>query len=515
MNSPAPAVTSNVFLLDDDEGILRLQRRALERAGHHVTSASTLEQANTFFMTGRVLPDLLVLDYNVAAAATGLDFYRSLRARGVDVPAILVTGFSDEGRAIEALRAGVRDVIPKVGDYLDYLPEAAGRVVAQVNAARALVEAETASRAKDRFLAILSHELRTPLTPVLTALHLIDNMELSEDVRELTGLIRRNVELETRLIDDLLDLTQISRGKLRLQSASTDIHEKLRSAMQTVEFDARRKQLNVTLETRATRTTVFADPARLQQVFWNVLKNAVKFTPAGGSIAIRTSDGSTQECGDTVRVEVTDTGIGFSAEAIDRIFNAFEQGGNEVTKRFGGLGLGLNICRTLVEVHGGKISAASGGVGNGATFTIDWPVKSPGPTDASAPVPEASTERPSVARVLLVEDHRDTAVLMTRLLKRYGYQVSTADSVASALSAADTQPFDLVVSDIGLPDGSGLDLMPQLKARYRLKGIALSGFGMEEDVARSHQAGFAAHLVKPVDSAQLEQALQRVVSAAS
>jgi len=509
MGAAAANRPQHVFLLDDDEGILRLERRALERAGYRVTVAQSIEQADAIFASPDDGADLLVLDYSLGTAATGLDFYRTLRSRGVDVAAILVTGFSDEGRAIEALRAGIRDVIPKVGDYLEYLPEAVGRVLAQVHAAQALVEAETASRAKDRFLAILSHELRTPLTPVLTALQLLEAGDLSAESRELISLIRRNVELETRLIDDLLDLTQISRGKLRLQPAPTNLHDKLRSALETVQEEILRKRQQVTLELNAAHPIVNADPARLQQVLWNLLRNAVKFTPENGTITVRTSNLDNQ----VVRVEVSDTGIGMAPDTVGRIFNPFEQGGNEVTRRFGGLGLGLNICRVLVESHGGKIRAASPGVGQGATFTDDWPTQATvTATTAPSPAP-AETPAAPAARVLLVEDHRDTAMLMTRLLKRYGYQVHTADSVASALSAADAQEFDLVVSDIGLPDGSGLDLMPQLRERHSLRGIALSGFGMEEDVARSHTAGFAAHLVKPVDSKQLEQALQRVVSA--
>jgi len=510
MGAAAATRPQHVFLLDDDEGILRLERRALERAGYRVTIAQSIEQADAIFASPDAAPDLLVLDYSLGSAVTGLDFYRSLRSRGVDVAAILVTGFSDEGRAIEALRAGIRDVIPKVGDYLEYLPEAVGRVLDQVHAAQALVEAETASRAKDRFLAILSHELRTPLTPVLTALQLLEAGDLTGENRELVSLIRRNVELETRLIDDLLDLTQISRGKLRLQPAPTNLHDKLHSALETVQEEILRKHQRVTLQLDAAHPIVNADPARLQQVLWNLLRNAVKFTPDGGAINVRTSNLDDQ----AVRVEVCDTGIGLAPDAVGRIFNPFEQGGTEVTQRFGGLGLGLNICRVLVESHRGNISATSPGLGQGATFTVDWPTG----TGASATPAPAATATEALttpaARVLLVEDHRDTAMLMTRLLKRYGYQVVAADSVASALSAADAQEFDLVVSDIGLPDGSGLDLMPQLRDRHALRGIALSGFGMEEDVARSQMAGFSAHLVKPVDSKQLEQALQRVVSAA-
>ncbi len=514
MVAHAPPRGLHVFVVDDDEGILLLQRRALERAGYRVTTASSAEEAES--AVARSDPDLLVLDYSLGGGLSGLDFYRSLRRRSADVPAILVTGFSDEGRAIEALRAGVRDVIPKVGDYLDYLPEAVGRVLAQVQSAQALAEAEAASRAKDQFLAILSHELRTPLTPVLTAVHmLLSSSDLPAHARETMEIVRRNVEMEARLIDDLLDLTRISRGKMQLQPSPTDLHEKLLNALQTVQDDVRGKRLELSKDFRATLTTVNADPTRLQQVFWNILKNAVKFTPEGGKVFIRTAD-----AGDgRVRIEVTDTGIGIAPESLGRIFDVFEQGGKEVTRQFGGLGLGLNISKALVEAHGGRITAASAGIGQGATFAVELTACAPSPLSKGQPCaapPGANGSPPTdgrrVPRVLLVEDHRDTATMMARLLRRSGHHVTTADSVASALKVAGAERFDVVVSDIGLPDGSGLDLMRQLLVRHALKGIALSGFGMEEDVARSRQAGFIEHLVKPIDVTQLEKALKRIVS---
>lgn len=501
--------TLHVFVLDDDEGILQLQRRALERAGYRVSTAEHAARAEAIIRQS--VPDLLVLDYSLNTGATGLDFYRSLRHRNIDVPAILVTGFSDEGRAIEALRAGVRDVIPKVGDYLEYLPDAVERVLAQVGAAKALAEAEAAGRAKDRFLAILSHELRTPLTPVLTGVQLLQSSpDLTPQARETLAMIQRNVELEARLIDDLLDLPRIARGKLRLQPSPTDVHERLSNALQTIENDARGKRLRVAVELSATRTTVNADPARLQQIFWNVLKNAVKFTPEGGSVSVRTID----DGADHIRVEVSDTGIGIAPAALDGIFNAFEQASTAVTRQFGGLGLGLNIAKALVEAHGGQITAASEGAGRGAVFTMRFPLCSTDENEVGdrAKLSDISFDNAAAARphVLLVEDHRDTATMMVRLLNLSGHKVTTVDSVAAALSVASTQRFDVVVSDIGLPDGSGLDLMRQLLSRQPIKGIALSGFGMEEDLARSREAGFAEHLVKPINVDQLEQALQRI-----
>lgn len=512
MQAATSSDPQHVFVLDDDEGIVRLERKALERRGYRVTAASNLTAAEA--AVAGDLPQLLVLDYSLAGTESGLDFYRRVRDRLGDLPAILVTGFSDEGRAIEALRAGIRDVIPKVGDYLDYLPDAVNRVLTQVRAARELAEAQAASRAKDRFLAILSHELRTPLTPVLTAVQMLQaSPDLSPDAHETLALIRRNVEMEARLIDDLLDITRISRGKLILQESSTDLHEKLANAMRTIEDDVRGKQLTLVTDLRATRTRLSADPTRLQQVFWNLLKNAVKFTAEGGTVTVSTAD-APNGC---VRVEVADTGVGIAPAAIGRVFDAFEQGGAEITRQFGGLGLGLNISKALVEAHGGKIGVHSDGLGRGARFAVELPVRAAAPDGAGADPqihpPDARVEGQQVSlkpRILLVEDHPDTAAMMAKILRRLGHHVTTADGVASALQVAASERFDVVVSDIGLPDGSGLDLMRQLLARHPVKGIALSGFGMEQDILRSRDAGFLEHLVKPIDIEQLKKTLQKI-----
>lgn len=412
----------------------------------------------------------------------------------------------------EAAERGYRDELERRANEL---AATNAELLTQANATRALAEAEAAGRAKDRFLAILSHELRTPLTPVLTAVQMLESMdELPPDLKQTLNIISRNVELEARLIDDLLDLTRISRGKLQLQPTPTDLHEKLANALQTVQDEARGKRLNIQFDRGATHTTVMADPTRLQQVFWNLLKNAVKFTPEGGQITMKTFDVAP----DRVGVEISDTGIGIDPEALARIFDAFEQANRQVTRQFGGLGLGLNISKALIEAHGGHIRGSSAGVGKGATFTVELPAIPVSQKAVAAPQVSQSTTGTSTApesrnnpHVLLVEDHRDTAMMMSRFLRRCGYQVTVADSVASALKTADAEHFDVVVSDIGLPDGSGLDLMRQLIARHSLKGIALSGFGMEEDIRRSKEAGFVEHLVKPINVQQLEAALERVV----
>jgi CheY-like chemotaxis protein len=261
---------------------------------------------------------------------------------------------------------------------------------------------------------------------------------------------------------------------------------------------------------------VQADPARLQQVFWNLVKNAVKFTPAGGHVTLATSDGGDSgNGGGTVRVRIADTGVGIDAGKLPQIFDAFEQGGQDVTRLFGGLGLGLAISKALIDLHGGAITAESAGRGLGATFTLTLAATAPEPSAGPAlPAPPAETAGHAGLRILLVEDHADTREALADLLRMYGHEVTVAGSLAAALAIAATERFDLVVSDLGLPDGSGLDLMPQIRALspYDVKGICLTGYGMEEDIRKSREAGFLAHLTKPVNFQELAAVLSRITS---
>jgi signal transduction histidine kinase len=377
--------------------------------------------------------------------------------------------------------------------------------------AAARAQAETASQAKDRFMATLSHELRTPLTPVLAVLARLESPSdaVPPTVREGLAMIRRNVELEARLIDDLLDLTRISQGKLELRRGPTDLRQVLAHAL---EASARPGAAGpqVVMELAEGDLRVWADAPRLTQVFWNLISNARKFTPAEGLIRIR----AWREEGELV-AEVADNGPGIEPELLPRIFDAFQQGQRAITRRFGGLGLGLAISERIVALHGGRITAASEGRGRGATFTVRLPAGAVPPKPAPS-FPEAgprtAPERP--LHILLVEDHADTAEAMADLLRMTGREVTVAGSVAEGLAAVRNRHhngrINLVLSDIGLPDGSGLDLMAELSRRYGLPGIALTGYGMDEDVARSREAGFTCHLTKPVSLEQLETAIRQV-----
>jgi PAS domain S-box-containing protein len=381
-------------------------------------------------------------------------------------------------------------------------------------AARA--QAEAANRAKDRFLAVLSHELRTPLTPVLLNVSaLLDDPGVPPGVRSALELTRRYVELEARLIDDLLDINRIVRGRLTLGREVVDAHELMDRALEICHADLRAGGLELARDLAAEAHHVEADPARLQQVFWNLIKNAVKFTPSGGRITIRTrNEPPAREAGPRLVVEVADTGFGIAPELLPRIFDAFEQGENwPGHRRAKGLGLGLAISRSIIEAHGGHLVATSAGPDQGATFTLDLAtVPAPAPTSPDG----ASRAEPLTGRLglrlLLVEDDEATLRIMARLLAARGYTVTTARTVAEGLDRAAQNDFDLVISDLGLPDGNGLELMRRLRAQRNLRGIALSGFGMDDDIRRSHEAGFEAHLTKPVDLQELEATIQRISS---
>jgi signal transduction histidine kinase len=369
-------------------------------------------------------------------------------------------------------------------------------------------EAERANRAKDNFLANLSHELRTPLTPVLMcAAALEQEHTLEPEFRQQLGMMRRNVELEARLIDDLLDLTMIVQGKLQLlQFGPVDIHSLLRHTEQIVHGDASEKSIQFQFELNACEHHVSGDSARLHQVFWNLLKNSIKFTPADGRITIRTANPAPGR----IALSVIDTGAGIDELKLPFIFRAFEQGGAREAQSSGGLGLGLSISKAIVELHGGVIRAESAGPGLGAIFTVGLATAIPFPTkqtrESKSPV-QGDAQR---FRLLVIEDHEPTMTVLARLLRRNGHEVLTASTVKDALLLAATHSFDLVISDIGLPDGNGIDLMRQLTRDYGLRGIAMSGYGMAADRAKTKQAGFVEHLVKPITFDQLDRVLREL-----
>jgi signal transduction histidine kinase/ActR/RegA family two-component response regulator/HAMP domain-containing protein len=380
----------------------------------------------------------------------------------------------------------------------------------QEQAARA--EAEAANQAKDRFLAMLSHELRTPLSPILFASSILsEDPNVPADIREQLNLIARNVRLEARLIDDLLDVTRVSQGKLSLTFETASAHQLLDSALGICSNEISAKNLKIEVELEAVGQRIRADVARVQQVFWNLIKNAVKFTPPGGRIKLRSSNPQS----DWFRLEVIDNGVGIAADVLPRIFDSFQQGDRA---GFGGLGLGLTISKAIVELHEGRIFASSAGTNQGATFVVELPnlVSSDLTSSKTEILPSSIDAAQAVAshpRILLVEDHIDSVCPIQSFLQASGCQVTTAESVEAALQAAAHEDFDLLVSDIGLPDGSGQDLIQRLRETgHNLPAIALSGFGMQQDIERSRAAGFQVHLVKPVSAQQFQTTIDHVMN---
>jgi signal transduction histidine kinase/ActR/RegA family two-component response regulator len=364
--------------------------------------------------------------------------------------------------------------------------------------------------AKDDFIAALSHELRTPLNPVLLiASEGAENPALPPEVRGDFELIAKNVRLEARLIDDLLDITRITHGKMSFEVQSVKIDQVLAEAIANVREELETKAIRLHLTCDNRDHAVLGDAARLQQVLWNVLKNAAKFTPRGGNVRVSSVVSANQ-----VVITVRDDGIGMTPDELARVFVPFEQGDHAAngSGQFSGLGLGLSIAHMLVERHAGTIEASSPGRGQGATFAIKLPLAEnnvAADTALVAPKVAVASGAPAVerSRILLVEDDSSSRTAVARLLMRRNYEVVSTASVAEALAAAAAQHFEFVISDIGLPEQDGHVLMKELRRLYGLKGIALTGYGTRDDIASSEAAGFVAHLTKPVSIATLERAI--------
>jgi signal transduction histidine kinase len=369
--------------------------------------------------------------------------------------------------------------------------------------------AQSENAAKDTFIAMLSHELRAPLTPALAAASHFASGDFDPAVTKAFAMIRRSILAEVRMIDDLLDVNRVLRGKMNVKCRTASVHDIVLEAAEAQRPDALAKGLELELGLDAERCHASIDAVRLRQVFWNLIRNAVKFTGAGGRISVRSWN---QE--DRIVVEVEDTGIGIPPADLDRLFQPFDQ----LDRRpgfSGGLGLGLTISRGLVELQGGKLVAHSNGRGQGSRFVVEL-----GPVDvldASRPAPSGAGFAPPALpagapiRVLLIEDDRDTAEIMAEVLEAEGFVVQTVHSAAAAKRVT-LDAIDVIVSDLGLPDQSGLELIRELQAERHRPALALSGFGMDADVQAARAAGFDEHLTKPVDASALLATLGRMLT---
>jgi CheY-like chemotaxis protein len=354
-------------------------------------------------------------------------------------------------------------------------------------------------------MAALSHELRIPLTPVLGTL---SNWESSASLPEPFAadvrMLSRNVRLEVRLIDDLLDLTRISRGQIELHKERVDVQLLISTAVDGFRGDTDGRQVRIGQRAIASRRFVDGDPVRLQQVFWNILSNALKHTPFGGRIEIVTAND-----GDDLRITFADNGRGMSAETLEHLFHPFERASDGPGYHRGGLGIGLTISQNIVQAHGGEIEARSEGPDLGSTFVVRLPALAGGAASSHArsgaiPIGEAANP----LSILLVEDHQDSAMVIGRIVRNMGHSVVVSHNMTDALLELREQKFDLVLSDIGLPDGTGIELLEKTRAFSNVPMIALTGYGTDDDLIKYRKTGFLHQLTKPIRFEQLEKLLR-------
>ncbi|HKG12292.1 MAG TPA: response regulator [Pyrinomonadaceae bacterium] len=530
------ALPARLLVVDDEENILltisevlRLEGHAVETAASGREAASKLEAGDTYDL---VLTDLHMED------GDGLLLLEEIRRLTPLTITIVLTGFAAVESAIAALRQGAYDYLTKpcIIDEL-ILTVSRGiehrRLMLAEREARAgleelnrelerRVEERTselrrvnrelteANRAKDIFLATLSHELRTPLTPVLGWVNLL-RAGGSADAAMLTqGLdaIQRNAQLQARLVDDLLDISRVVSGKLRIEREPVNLSGVVESAAETVRADAQSRAVELSIELPARPVVVQGAPLRLQQIVWNLMSNAVKFTPKGGRVSARA-----WAEGDAAFVEVTDTGIGIAPEFLPHVFERFRQADGSTTRQYGGLGLGLAIVRALAELHGGWVRADSEGLGRGSRFTLGLPHAAP-EVAAEEPKREEEREAPGVP-VLVVDDSAETVELLQMFFARRGYTVVGAGSAEEAVRAAGERAPGLIISDISMPGTDGYSLLAELRRMPGLEGvpaIALTGHALDEDRARALEAGFSVHIPKPVDPDELLRVVRKLTT---
>ena len=608
---------TSVLIVDDDEGVATLQRRQLQRAGYDVDVAQTPQEALIRVRKGQV--HLALLDLRLGNAS-GLDLYEEIKAGGWNIPAILVTGFADQAVAIRALRAGVRDVVPKTAEYLEYLPAAVDRVVSQVRVEGKLIESELrlasiigtamdaivmcddalrivlfnlaaeamfgvaaaealtrtlpsflpalqvladarapaalqrrleiegihaaggtlpvevtvndmhvhgrrlftviarditdrrraeaelrdADHRKDVFLGMLAHELRNPLAAIRTAGEVLHRTTQDPAALKLTSVIKRQTSALARMVDELLDVSRVTLGKIQVAQEPVVLDDVVARAVEGARESARSAGLDLDLTTEAAPIWLTGDATRLEQVVANLLTNAVKFTRPGGRIGVRVERDGTEAL-----VRVRDTGIGMDAGLLPKVFDLFVQGDTSLDRAQSGLGIGLALVRQVVQMHGGRVLAHSDGPGRGSEFTVVLPALSAAPADVAAPAVEVPSVS-GVIDVLVVDDQPDLADAVALLIDALGHRGRAAYGGAEGVAAALDQRPDLMLVDIGMPGMTGYDVAREVRrdpALADVRLVALTGYGREEDRARVLDAGFDLHLTKPVADDKLRDVL--------
>jgi len=464
--------------------------------------------------------DVVLADLNLPDSY-GLDTFRALQECCPDTPIILLTGLEDEGTAEQALKQGAQDYLVKSQIDARSLDRSIRYAIERKHILRENVrlydEAERASRAKDEFLAMLSHELRTPLTAVLGWAVLLRDGKLPPDVTERALLsIEQNARVQGRIVDELLDISRIITGKLSLVVEPLMLANVLQPALDSVRVAADAKNLTITSDLNPGVPPISGDPGRLQQILWNVLSNAIKFTPSGGRIdvALRNSDGQAE-------IAIRDTGVGIRKNILPYIFDRFRQADSSTSRAYGGLGLGLAIVRHLVEMHGGTVEASSEGEGKGSEFRLRFPTldSSVGQTVVQ-PAWLSFTSRLDGVRVLIVEDEVEHTALLKEILEQRGAHVAAAASAEEGFRLFKIERPDVLLTDIAMPAEDGYSLLRRLRAEEARNGLrrtpaaAITAYGREEDKSRLTAAGFDTYLAKPLEPAAVVR-LVRDLSRAS
>ncbi|HVF43675.1 MAG TPA: response regulator [Pyrinomonadaceae bacterium] len=527
---------ARLLVVDDEENILLTISEVLRLEGHEVDTAASGREAASKLEAGENY-DLILTDLHMEDG-DGLLLLEEVRRHTPLTITIVLTGFAAVESAIAALRQGAYDYLTKpcIIDELtltvsrgiehrrlmlaerearagmEELNRELERRVEERTAElqRVNLELTEANRAKDIFLATLSHELRTPLTPVLGWVNLLRSGGAADAAMLTQGLdaIQRNAQLQARLVDDLLDISRVVSGKLRIDREPVNLSGIVESAAETVRADAQARAVELSVELPTRPLVVQGAPLRLQQIVWNLLSNAVKFTPKGGRVNAR----AWAEGGGAF-VEVTDTGIGIAEDFLPHVFDRFRQADGSTTRQYGGLGLGLAIVRALAELHGGWVRADSGGLGLGSRFTLGLPRAAP---EVTAEEPERVEERdtPGVP-VLVVDDSEETVELLQMFFARRGYDVVGAGSAAEAVLRAGERAPGLIISDISMPGVDGYSLLAELRRMPGLEGvpaIALTGHALDEDRERALAAGFSVHVPKPVDPDELLRVVRKLTA---
>jgi PAS domain S-box-containing protein len=616
---------TSVLIVEDDSGTAILEKRQLQRAGYDVAIATSAGEALELVRKGGV--NLAVLDLRLQGGTSGLDLYERMQAEGWNIPAILVTGFPDESVAIRALRIGIRDFVPKSSEYLDYLPGAVDRVVAQSRVERKLVDSELrlasiigttmdaivmcdeqqtivlfnrsaenmfgctaaqalgtrldtlmptlrlqpagpasasearvqrrfeldavrcngetvpievsvsdvvvydrrlftviardiserrriegelreSSRRKDEFLGMLAHELRNPLAAIMNASEVLDMTIKEPRASKLTAVVKRQTRALSRMVDDLLDVSRVTLGKIRLTKEPLLLsqfvsraaeHMRTAIARSGQEFD-----LRIENDPDSDPVWVEGDATRLEQVLANLLNNAAKFTPRGGRITMSAA----REESDAV-IRVRDTGVGIEESLLPKVFDLFVQADTSLDRAQGGLGIGLALVRQVIALHGGQVTAHSDGPGAGSEFVVRLPaLPEERTTDGAAPV--IASDETARLRVLVVDDQPDMADCVAMLIETFGHQARAVYDGATALAVVRSERPDVIFIDIGMPGVTGYDVARQIRSRTELADIrlvAVTGYGRDEDRRRAMEAGFDLHLTKPVADSTVRSVL--------